>query len=269
MAILYAYFDESGKKGDHRVVAFAGMCATEKRIEIFDEEWQGLLRTYGWKTLHMKELMRRRKFSHRIDANTPRERADALKPFADCINEHLQFGMVMAMDVNGFNNLPKGTRAGLGNPKDPNYVAFARGMMEIVKFCKADDRIAIVCDHDNETAPGFWSHYQGIRRAYEPLRNLTVSISFADDDYFPSLQAADMVAYLARLEAKRQWFGERHDYKELINHMVDKRAPGMAMQWGIVFADEHTLRSTKSNADILAERERLTSASVHASSDKD
>ena len=31
MAILYANFDESGKKGDDsKVVAFAGMCATER-----------------------------------------------------------------------------------------------------------------------------------------------------------------------------------------------------------------------------------------------
>ena len=65
-----------------------------------------------------------------------------------------------------------------------------------------------------------------------------------------------MVAYVARLEAKRQWFGERHDYKCLLDHIVDKRPPGKAMQWGIAFLDEQRLRSLKSNRDIMEERRR-------------
>lgn len=257
MAILYAYFDESGKKGEHSVVSFAGMCATENRIKIFDEEWEGLLRAYGWPALHMKELMGKKKFSHRVKADTRKERAEALKPFADCINDHLQFGLVVAMDVNGFNNLPVGMRAGLGNPADPNYVAFMRAMLQIVEYCKDDDRIAVVCDHDNETAAGFWGYYMGIRRKHDRMRKLTVSISFADDNYFPSLQAADMVAYISRLEAKRQWFGDKHDYRCLLDHLVDKRPPGRAMQWGLAFLDEQKLRSLKSRADKIEERRAL------------
>jgi hypothetical protein len=147
-------------------------------------------------------------------------------------------------------------RAGLGNPKDPNYVTFALAMIRIQKYCQPDDRIAIVCDHDDETASGFYGYYKGIRHQHRKMQESMVSISFADDRYFPSLQAADMLAYLTRLEAKRMWYNERHDYGPLIEYLLDtkSKAPGKAAQWFVMFNDEAKLRSLKTSADVLAER---------------
>lgn len=38
---------------------------------------------------------------------------------------------------------------------------------------------------------GLLSHYQGVRKAHDVVRKKTASISFADDKYFPALQAAE------------------------------------------------------------------------------
>jgi hypothetical protein len=43
MAILYGYFDESGKHQDHPVVTFSGVCAMESKIPAFNDAW-GMLR---------------------------------------------------------------------------------------------------------------------------------------------------------------------------------------------------------------------------------
>jgi hypothetical protein len=255
MAVIYAYFDESGKMGDHPVVALAGICATETHLRAFDQDWNSLLTQYGWKALHMKEVMKRSKFSHNVRADTPKERAEALKPFVDCINNHLLLGIGQALDVAGFNALPKGTRAGLGNPTNPGYVAFARAILELIHFCQAGDRICLICDHDNETATHFFSHYKGIRRAHPTVQEMTISIAFADDRYFPALQAADMLAYLVRLEAKRRFFRDFYDYRPLLVYMIDEKPATSAMGWRLGWFDKPLLESMKSNADLVRERE--------------
>jgi len=58
MAILHAYFDESGKKDDHPVVTFTGVCLSQSRLQGFDDAWNELLRRYGLNSLHMAKASR-------------------------------------------------------------------------------------------------------------------------------------------------------------------------------------------------------------------
>ncbi|MBI4166474.1 MAG: hypothetical protein HY508_12145 [Acidobacteria bacterium] len=121
MAILYGYFDESGKKSDHPVVAIGCVCATQPKLRYFEDAWNSLLRRYELPGFHMAETSR---LSRKCGPKMPKgqsafERMEALKPFADCINEHLEYGLIQALDIKGFNALAKNLRAGLGDPKDP------------------------------------------------------------------------------------------------------------------------------------------------------
>jgi uncharacterized protein DUF3800 len=195
MAILYAYFDESGKKGDHPVVTFTGVCVSQVRLEKFDDAWNALLRQYGIKSLHLAKAARLKEAcGPRMPRHqTFKERIDALIPFADCINEHLEIGLVQAIDVKGFRSLQAEAESGMGSPDDPYYLAFTRGLLEIVKYVHGDDRISLVCDDDSETAWSCYAHYRAIRKNHEETRIKTVSLSFANDEAFPALQAADMV----------------------------------------------------------------------------
>ena len=44
MAIIFAYFDESGKYHDKKVVTFCGVCASASKIQSFEDDWNSLLR---------------------------------------------------------------------------------------------------------------------------------------------------------------------------------------------------------------------------------
>src|SRR6266567_3312717 len=190
MAVIYAYFDESGKKGDHPVVTFSGLCATESKLQQFDSAWRVLLRQYELPFFHMVRVWRASvSLSKKLPAQTVDERIEALKPFADCINEHLELGLIQALDVKGFNAMSKNARAKLGNTTDPYYVAFARALLELADYAQEGDLINLVCDDDAETAWDCYRHYRGIRRAHEKVRRKTIALSFADDKHFPALQA--------------------------------------------------------------------------------
>jgi hypothetical protein len=171
------------------------------------------------------------------------DRINALKPFADCINDHLEYGLTLAFDVSGFHSLRETAKGGAGSPDDPYYLGFVRGLLQVVDYVHDDDKIGLVCDYDTETAWGCYSHYLAVRRVHDDIRKKTVSLSFADDEYFPALQAADMLAFLSRLEAKRKFYRDYNMYSPLFVYLTDQRGVGH-IQWEASFNNHERLKST-------------------------
>jgi hypothetical protein len=243
MAILYGYFDESGKQSDHPVVSFTGVCAVESKISAFNDAWNALLRQYGIRALHMMKAGRlKEKVGDRMPRDqTAKERTEALKPFADCINEYLEFGFIQAWDVKGFQAMSTEARRKLGSVDDPYFLAFARGVAEIIDYVHGDDRVALVCDDDKTTAWDCYRHYRGMKAADEQIRTKIVSLGFANDEHFPALQAADVLAYLSRLEAKRCFYGDHYTFPALFDYLTKDRG-GDKMKWSLMFADEKIIK---------------------------
>jgi hypothetical protein len=253
LAILYCYFDESGKKGDHPVVTFSGVCIPQSRLQGFDDAWNALLRRYGIPWLHMARASR---LSEKVGSlmparQTDTERDNALLPFADCINDHFEYGLLQAMDVEGFNAMSKNARAKLGNTTDPYYIAFVRGVQELMHYVQADDKISIICDDDVETAWACYQHYRAIRRADPVIREKTVSLTFADDKHFPALQAADMLSFLARLEAKMRFYGDRYSFRKLYLSLTTDKGVGFT-KWAAMLADKKMIQGLSDALDAAA-----------------
>ena len=242
MPILHAYFDESGKMGDHPVVTLTEVCVSQVRLKSFDDAWNVLLGQYGLKSLHMAKASRLKENNgpKMPRHQSPQERIAALIPFADCINEHLEFGLMQTIDVQGFKSLTVSAKAGIGSPDDPLYLAFARGLLEIASHVRDNDKLSLICDDDENTAWGCYSHYRAIRRADTAVKEKLVSFSFSNDEYFPALQAADMVAFLSRLEARRRFYGDEYLFYNLFRHLVAEQPAGQ-MQWFAMFANEAKL----------------------------
>jgi hypothetical protein len=261
MAILHAYFDESGKQGDHPVCTFSGVCVSQSRLAAFDDAWSVLLRQYALPSLHMAKASR---LKENCGPNMPRhqsidDRIAALIPFADCINTYLEYGISSAFDVKGFKSLSPQAKRGIGNPTDPQLLAFTRGIAEVCNYVQADDKLSLICDDDEATAWWCYAHYRAIRRVHDGLRDKVVSLSFANDRYFPALQAADMVAFLSRLEAKREFYGDYNMFKKLFDHLLKQRGAGY-MRWFKMFANEEKLRDVGKGLEKLKLKKRKKKA---------
>jgi hypothetical protein len=142
--------------------------------------------------------------------------------------------------VKGFKTLTVEAKRGLGSPDDPYYLAFARGLLEIVRYVQGNDKISLFCDDDIQTAWDCYRHYRAIRRVEPDVNSKLASLCFADDDCFPALQAADMVAFLSRLEAKRRFYNDYNMYVRLFNHTIRQRGADH-IEWRMMFADEEKL----------------------------
>jgi hypothetical protein len=239
MAILHCYFDESGKHKDHPVVTFSGVCISELKLQQFDESWKALLRQYGLPWLHMKEVSH---LSRNVCPKMPRnqseiDRNNALIPFADCINQHFEYGLIQAMDVDGFNSLSKNAKFKLGHTEDPYHIAFVRGLLELINYVQGEDKLSIICDDDKDTAWDCYRHYRAVRRVHAEIREKTVSLTFADDKYFPALQAADMLAFLSRLEARLRFYNIPYSFKKIYLSLTNQRESGNT-EWRAAFIDK-------------------------------
>jgi hypothetical protein len=232
---VYQFFcDESGKYQKNPLTTFCGVLASEDRLKKFDRAWEDLLQSYDLDALHMKEASRllESSGSRLLKGQTLDERTDLLIPFADCINEHLNRGFLIAADVRGYNSLNWTVKQALGGSHDPYFLSFIVGMMELRKHISEDDRIALIADDDIDTAWDLYLHYRAVGKPYYEVQRAMVSLAFANDRLFPALQAADMIAFLTRYQAEEDFYKVPNIWKRLFTRLMTEPPPTVGlMRW--------------------------------------
>lgn len=246
MAVIYFYCDESGKYKKNPSITVTGVGATKPHLESFSSEWEVLLRAYGiGDELHMSRVMDlSQACGPKMPANqTIDERIDALLPFADCINDHLEVGLVQAWDVKGYNNLSLDAKRQLGGSHDPYQLAFIRGVMAIGDYAGDGDMVSITADDDELTAWDTYVHYRAIQKARPELSKKLAALTFAKSQYFKPLQAADMAAFLVRRQAGEEFYSRPNEFKRLLDYLTAGPRAGShgIMNWYKQFAPEEKL----------------------------
>lgn len=222
VVFLQAYFDESGKGDQQNIASFCGFAAVSESWGRFHEAW---MHAVAYKELHgplkAADVLRyRRALSPKIPAQTPDERADSLAPFVDAILSNVAFGLAIAIDCRAFRSLPESDQAILGH--DPHYWAFQQALLCIKRCAEErfqnldpDIQVGLCCDEEEKTSIDCLRLFINIRRTYPELRKRFVSIGFADDKFFPQIQAADLIASVARQQAEHQFHGTPFDMEKL------------------------------------------------------
>jgi hypothetical protein len=209
------------------------LCSPLPRIREFEEDWKGILRGFGLDSLTMKRALRRKiPFSPNTEAKSVEERNNVLKPFVDCIRRYFTFGRAVAIDVEGYKKWPPQARKRVGGSDDPHYFAFLSGLLGPAKYISNEDRFSLVCDDDKQTAMNCYRLYGRVRTINPELKRKMVAITFADDDVFVPLQAADLLASLCRLEAGRQFHREYYEYMPTFRALTGS---GSGMRWAVNF----------------------------------
>ena len=96
--------------------------------------------------------------------------------------------------------------------------------------CRDDDCVSIMCDDDEETAWNFYQLYRQFKKIDRDFRKKLVSVSFSNDELYPALQAADLIAGLMRLEALRAFRYHTHDFVPLTESLMKPRE-GQKLKW--------------------------------------
>lgn len=218
---VLVYCDESGKFRDHPVVSFGAVIGTLPEVQKAETEWKYCLRETGLKYLTMKEAL---DLSMPLSAAHPAQgensRIVALLPFVDCLKKNLRFLIGIAIHVQPFHTMAPEARKHLG--KNPQYAAFTRVVIEAIRNLGEENELSIVCDDEEEVALKIYHLYRKLKLVYPVARKKLVSLSLADDEVFVSLQGADLVASLYRLEARKRFLGEDHYARMLFERLRTK-----------------------------------------------
>lgn len=252
------YCDESGKYHKDPLTAFCGVMADESRIDSFDKDWRAILLSYDLDYLHMKLISRTEEDggAHFPKGQPISEKIELLKPFADCINKHLQLGLIQCWDVKGYALIPWEAKRLLGGSHDPYLMSFVNGLLELLKHIPEDDRISIICDDDVLSAWDAYLHYRESGKSEGKIRKAMIAISFANDKYFPALQAADMLAFLTRYEGEERFYGRSNSWSALYEHLVSKssREHRGLMRWFESYQDEASMVDLANSMQELVEK---------------
>jgi hypothetical protein len=225
VASLFAFFDESGKFRDHYVISFCGVLANFQAIEDFSVDWGYWLRRNGLKSLAMKQALRyKMPLSSRVKAIGIQDRITALIPFVDCIKKHLELAVGFGVDVATFKALPSEIQRILGT--DPHYLAVYTAMQELLDYASSDPSAAIslVLDDEEKYSIECYKLFGRVKRNYPQTKTRIPSIGFANDELYPPLQAADMIASLTRHHAQESLTGNRSEFAGLYSALMTSNA---------------------------------------------
>jgi uncharacterized protein DUF3800 len=253
-----AFFDESGKFKDHKVISFGGVAGYNEFFQPFADEWGTLLHRNGLQILSAKDAFNAgRPLSRKNTRVGVKERNEDLAQFVSCIRKHLQVVTGVTIDVRAFKKLPSHFFQTYGS--DPIFVAFARALLKVVDFTPDGDKISFTCDDEEQLAFHIYRLYRRIKTKYPEARNKLVAISFADDRVLFALQAADLVAALLRLEAGRKWLRAPYDYIPLFK-ALSKSPEKHERIWdvSIAFADKPTLIGLAESLKAQREKRKKT-----------
>ena len=234
VAFIQCYVDESGKFKDHTIISFCGFAAGGDRFQEFSAHWQSLLRSNGMQSLHMKKAVRfTQPLGTRKRAIGLEERKTALLSFVECARDYMETAVYVAVDVGAFNGLSGDEKAIVGD--DPYYLTFQHLLAELMIYYKDPDaRISVVCDDEQYYAKRCHEILAKLKAKYKEYRKRLVSISFADDEFFTGLQAADMYAYLVRCEAQVELGGNSpFPFRPLYDHLISSKPGSLNVLGGV------------------------------------
>jgi hypothetical protein len=248
LAHLYVYLDESGKKGEHPIVSFSGLVSTFDQWRAFQTQWDHWLGHYQIPHFHAVEAVRFSRPYGTMEPGTPADRIRDILPFIGAITEGIAMGVAVAVDVRAYESIGGSLYRRYG--QDPHYFAFYNAVAAVLDHYEVpvEATISLICDDDEQTAIRCYRLLKKMKRQYVDIVKRIPSICFNDDKSGGQTQAADLFAYVTRLEAQRKYLGKDYRWHPLFE----------AFQSGTPQRHLHFAGGFYDRADLAAEEARIT-----------
>jgi hypothetical protein len=180
--MLHACLDESGKFKDSDYVSFCGYISDFERWEGFSREWDALRTKRSVPPIHTTSV----------------KDTGLLLEFAEIVQKHALQVLGVVVDVKAFTSRSEKFKKNF-HKGNPHYLAFYTVISSIEKLLNGNPAtVSLICDDEESQAIQCYKLLTGLKSQYPNVRRVFPSICFADDESYPPLQAADMLAHTAR-----------------------------------------------------------------------
>ena len=216
MAVLFAYFDESGKVADTKSISFCGVLAYEDDWVGISRSWNSALKDADLPYVKMGDAMNwRGPFENwRLSDPTRENLRDTL--LTQLVKEAVKRThsiVTIPYSAADFKALSESEKR---RYKDPVYLGFESGMNVLARAAidHPKNTIHLCCDNSEEYSGQCLSLYQRLRRKNPDLKRKFRALTFAEEADFAGLQLVDIFAYGQR-EIHTQGEGARAIVKDL------------------------------------------------------
>jgi uncharacterized protein DUF3800 len=225
MAVYHIYADESGKLGGNADrTSFCGYVGHVGMWQAFDAAWKDCCFKWQVPPIHMSRIMCPHDKDTKDDAWTKVKvdwgnqweglRPRLLHELSEIIFESRIICVGAVVDANHFRSLCAVDPNFKALHHDPIHMSFHTLLMGAIDRIEMVDKlspIGLVIDNDAEFAKGVYDQFENLKqtaqyhkcdaemaRRFARIKERVHSISFVNDDSYPGVQAADMIAYEAR-----------------------------------------------------------------------
>jgi hypothetical protein len=210
LAVFYIYADESGKPQKDDYTSLCGYVAHEAEWARFLLEWQAVRMKWQIPPVHMARIM----FPERKDDEWLKvrkawgkdwefKRDMMLQELAMTVRGAALVAIGAVVDAKHFRALADSEFK--REAKDPLFLALHTVVMRAIEATEVIDRcspIGLIIDDDRENSIECYRRLNNLKDhphlMFAKVRERIRSMTFANDDYYPGLQAADMLAYESR-----------------------------------------------------------------------
>jgi len=215
MAVWYVYGDESGKMGkDVDRTSFCGYVAHNSVWQIFCQNWNNARHKWNVPPIHMARIMNPDRKDDDWKKVKDRE-GNGWEKFRDLMLDdlaglayHTDLAAIgAAVDCAHFMKIADADPDFKKFHKNPVFAAFHTFVMDAIERTEVTDKsstISIVIDNDREYAMKVYEQLEGLKdlalhdERFKKVRDRVQGISFVNDNHYPGVQLADMIAYESR-----------------------------------------------------------------------
>jgi hypothetical protein len=206
--LLTAVVDESGKFKDKDVICLAGIIGGPHFWRGLTGKWVQTLQKHSIDYLHIKELRRwdgvyASKKMEWGDAKREEVLVEFAKILPEVIREHGGVALCVSLDARAYRDLKSEQQRIIGKPDLAVFNFFIASMLWLAASLLPEGfEINITCDDDEAVAEPVYKLLR-LAKVRNPLARRIKALCFCDDEVYPPLQIADLVANTLFREATR------------------------------------------------------------------
>lgn len=212
MAAFHIYGDESGKmSGKSDYTSFCGFVAHITEAHRVSAEWDACRLRWQVPPIHMARVMVPldrdtkdddwKKVKQEWGSLWEKKRDIMLRELSEIAKSASIACVGAVVDTKYFRELAGRDPVFKELHKDPIHMAFHFFVMGGLDKIERVDRlgnIGITVDDDPEFAMRVYEQFDGLRKTFDRVKNRIQAISFVNDQAYPMVQLADMIAYECR-----------------------------------------------------------------------
>lgn len=191
MVLLNAGLDDAGGSGTG-YTAYSGYIAFAEDWSGFSRDWVRVLQQKKLTCLHTKDYL----YENRIQGSAvecEQHHFRLVEPFVDVIHKHQLFGISVAIETAPYIALTAPQKKLAGDPTALVLQVFVKTLAGWTFGLNGDALLTFMLDESDQRNGAMLQAYQTVKRANPEWKNLLASISFGDDEFYPSIQAADLL----------------------------------------------------------------------------